>query len=115
MHPHDAEQAGARFAKADRAAREALLKEGQTCLADRAVHGVLFQLPQVGVYKAEVRGFRPARAVLFRRTVGFVATLLEVSVVVFAVMNILPGDTAPTSWGRTRPRMRWPRCASSWA
>lgn len=31
---------------------------------------------------------------LFRRTISFVLTLLAVSVVVFAVMNILPGDPA---------------------
>lgn len=31
---------------------------------------------------------------LFRRTVSFVLTLLAVSVVVFAVMNVLPGDPA---------------------
>lgn len=36
---------------------------------------------------------------LFRRTVGFVATLLAVSVVVFAVMNVLPGDPALTILG----------------
>lgn len=36
---------------------------------------------------------------LLRRTVGFVLTLLVVSVVVFAVMNILPGDPALTILG----------------
>ena len=36
---------------------------------------------------------------LFRRTVGFLATLLAVSVVVFAVMNVLPGDPALTILG----------------
>ncbi|MFD1509433.1 ABC transporter permease [Lacimonas salitolerans] len=36
---------------------------------------------------------------LFRRTVGFVATLLAVSLVVFAVMNVLPGDPALTILG----------------
>ncbi len=36
---------------------------------------------------------------LFRRTIGFVLTLLTVSVVVFAVMNILPGDPALTILG----------------
>jgi peptide/nickel transport system permease protein len=36
---------------------------------------------------------------LFRRTVGFVATLIAVSIVVFAVMNILPGDPALTILG----------------
>lgn len=36
---------------------------------------------------------------LFRRTVGFILTLLAVSVVVFAVMNVLPGDPALTILG----------------
>ena len=36
---------------------------------------------------------------LFRRTAGFVLTLLAVSVVVFAVMNVLPGDPALTILG----------------
>lgn len=36
---------------------------------------------------------------IFRRTAGFVATLFVVSAVVFAVMNILPGDPALTILG----------------
>jgi peptide/nickel transport system permease protein len=36
---------------------------------------------------------------LFRRTAGFVLTLLAVSAVVFAVMNVLPGDPALTILG----------------
>ena len=36
---------------------------------------------------------------LFRRTLGFVLTLLAVSLVVFAVMNVLPGDPALTILG----------------
>lgn len=36
---------------------------------------------------------------LLRRTLGFVLTLLAVSVVVFAVMNVLPGDPALTILG----------------
>ena len=36
---------------------------------------------------------------LFRRTLGFVLTLVAVSVVVFAVMNVLPGDPALTILG----------------
>ena len=36
---------------------------------------------------------------LFRRTLGFVLTLFAVSVVVFAVMNVLPGDPALTILG----------------
>ncbi len=43
----------------------------------------------------------PARMAYFliRRTIGFVLTLLTVSVVVFAVMNVLPGDPALTILG----------------
>lgn len=36
---------------------------------------------------------------IFRRTVGFILTLFAVSVVVFAVMNVLPGDPALTILG----------------
>lgn len=36
---------------------------------------------------------------LIRRTTGFILTLLAVSVVVFAVMNVLPGDPALTILG----------------
>ena len=36
---------------------------------------------------------------LLRRTIGFVLTLLTVSIVVFAVMNVLPGDPALTILG----------------
>lgn len=36
---------------------------------------------------------------LLRRTVGFIATLIAVSIVVFAVMNVLPGDPALTILG----------------
>ena len=37
---------------------------------------------------------------LLRRIAGFVLTLFAVSVVVFAVMNVLPGDPALTILGR---------------
>ncbi|MGJ8546212.1 MAG: ABC transporter permease [Sulfitobacter sp.] len=36
---------------------------------------------------------------IFRRSAGFIATLLAVSIVVFAVMNVLPGDPALTILG----------------
>ena len=36
---------------------------------------------------------------LFRRTAGFILTLIAVSIVVFAVMNVLPGDPALTILG----------------
>lgn len=39
------------------------------------------------------------QTILLRRTLGFVATLVAVSLIVFAVMNILPGDPAITILG----------------
>jgi peptide/nickel transport system substrate-binding protein len=56
--------------EADPEARNALLKEAQQYLADQAVHGFLFQLPQLGVYKTGVEGFWPSRAVLFQPLAG---------------------------------------------
>ncbi|NDW44471.1 ABC transporter substrate-binding protein [Ruegeria sp. PrR005] len=57
-------------AEADDAARNALLAEAQKYLADQAVHGFLFQLPQLGVYKTGVEGFWDSRAVLFQPLAG---------------------------------------------
>ncbi|MFD1509434.1 ABC transporter substrate-binding protein [Lacimonas salitolerans] len=54
----------------DTAKREELLKQGQTYLTDQAVHGFLFQLPQLGVYKTGVDGFWTSRAVLFQPLAG---------------------------------------------
>lgn len=51
-------------------ARNAMLKDAQKYLADQAVHGFLFQLPQLGVYKTNVEGFWPSRAVLFQPLAG---------------------------------------------
>lgn len=56
--------------EADPEARNALLKEAQQYLTDQAVHGFLFQLPQLGVYKAGVEGFWDSRAVLFQPLAG---------------------------------------------
>jgi len=56
--------------EADPEARNGLLKEAQKYLADQAVHGFLFQLPQLGVYKTGVDGFWPSRAVLFQPLAG---------------------------------------------
>ncbi|MDQ2093401.1 ABC transporter permease [Rhodalgimonas zhirmunskyi] len=39
------------------------------------------------------------QVILLRRTMGFVLTLIAVSVIVFAVMNVLPGDPAITILG----------------
>lgn len=45
--------------------RDALLRDGQEYLADHAVHGFLFQLPQLGVYDARLRGYWTSSPVLF--------------------------------------------------
>lgn len=42
-----------------------LLKEGQRFLAEDAVHGFLFQMPALGVYKTELSGYWPSAPVLF--------------------------------------------------
>ena len=44
---------------------DALLKEGQEFLAEDAVHGFLFQLPRLGVYKAGLTGYWTSAPVLF--------------------------------------------------
>ncbi|MFC6639752.1 ABC transporter substrate-binding protein [Sulfitobacter sp. JBTF-M27] len=54
----------------DPEARNALLQEAQQYLTGQAVHGFLFQLPQLGVYKTGVDGFWPSRAVLFQPLAG---------------------------------------------
>ncbi len=47
--------------EADAAKRNALLKEGQQYLSDQAVHGFLFQLPLLGVFRTEVKGYWSSR------------------------------------------------------
>lgn len=42
-----------------------LQKEGQRYLAEKAVHGFLFQLPRLGVYKANLSGYWTSSPVLF--------------------------------------------------
>jgi peptide/nickel transport system substrate-binding protein len=42
-------------------------------------------------------------------------SLLAVSVVVFAVTGVLPGDAAQEQLARKRPPSRWPRCVHRWA
>jgi peptide/nickel transport system substrate-binding protein len=49
----------------DSAARDDLLREGQEWLTENAIHGFLFQLPQLGVYDARLRGFWASAPVLF--------------------------------------------------
>ncbi len=54
----------------DPEARYKLEGEAQRYLTENAVHGFLFQLPQLGVYKKGVSGFWPSRAVLFQPLAG---------------------------------------------
>lgn len=54
----------------DPAARNELLKKGQTYLAEAAVHGFLFQLPQVNIQKKGIEGMWVSRPVLFQPLAG---------------------------------------------
>lgn len=56
--------------EADPAKREALLKQGQEYLTDQAVHGFLFQLPLLGVFKTGVEGFWKSTPVQFQPLAG---------------------------------------------
>jgi len=47
-----------------------LLKKGQTHLAENAVHGFLFQLPQVNIQKKGITGLWASRPVLFQPLAG---------------------------------------------
>lgn len=49
----------------DPAKLDALLKDGQRFIAEEAVHGFLFQLPLLGVYRKEISGYRTSSPVLF--------------------------------------------------
>ncbi len=49
----------------EEAKRADLLKEGQTYLSENAIHGFLFQLPQLGVYKTELQGYWTSSPVLY--------------------------------------------------
>lgn len=51
--------------EADESKRAELLREGQVYLADNAIHGFLFQLPQLGVYKKELKGYWTSSPVLY--------------------------------------------------
>ncbi|MFV0476041.1 MAG: ABC transporter substrate-binding protein [Pikeienuella sp.] len=57
-------------AETDAEARNALLKEAQEFLAENAVHGFLFQLPQLGVYKKGLTGFWASSPVSFQPMAG---------------------------------------------
>ena len=52
-------------AESDETARADLLKQAQTFIADEAVHGFLFQLPSIGVYKTELSGYWTSAPVIF--------------------------------------------------
>ncbi|MCR9124656.1 MAG: ABC transporter substrate-binding protein [Rhodobacteraceae bacterium] len=52
--------------EADPEVRTALLQDAQRYLTDQAVHGFLFQLPRLGVYRAGVEGFWQSSPVLFQ-------------------------------------------------
>ncbi|GHF34085.1 ABC transporter substrate-binding protein [Seohaeicola zhoushanensis] len=54
----------------DTAKRNELLKEGQKYLADNAVHGFLFQMPQISIIKTNVKGFWQSSPVLFQPLAG---------------------------------------------
>ena len=56
--------------EADPATREDMVKTAQTFIAENAIHGFLFQLPKLGVYKAGVDGFWAASPVLFQPLAG---------------------------------------------
>jgi len=49
----------------DPAARDALLKEGQQYLSDQSVHGFLFQMPLLGVFRTNVEGYWASAPVLY--------------------------------------------------
>ncbi|MBU2982833.1 ABC transporter substrate-binding protein [Lentibacter algarum] len=51
--------------EADPEKRNALLKEGQELLTEQAVHGFLFQLPLLGVFRNEVQGYWTSAPVLY--------------------------------------------------
>lgn len=53
-------------AEADPVKRDELLKKGQRYLTDQAVHGFLFQLPKLGIYKKDLKGFWESSPVLFQ-------------------------------------------------
>ena len=51
--------------EADPAKRDDLLKEGQQYLSDQAVHGFLFQMPLLGVFRTGVEGYWASSPVLY--------------------------------------------------
>ncbi len=51
--------------ESDPAKRDELLKEGQQYLSDQSVHGFLFQLPLLGVFRNDVKGYWSSAPVLY--------------------------------------------------
>lgn len=51
--------------EADPEARDALLRDGQRYLSDQSVHGFLFQLPLLGVFRDEVQGYWSSSPVIY--------------------------------------------------
>lgn len=51
--------------EADPVKRDDLLKQGQTYLSDQSVHGFLFQLPLLGIFKTNVEGYWSSSPVLY--------------------------------------------------
>jgi peptide/nickel transport system substrate-binding protein len=51
--------------ESDPAKRDELLKEGQNYLSDQSVHAFLFQLPLLGVFRNEVKGYWSSAPVLY--------------------------------------------------
>ena len=54
----------------DDAKRIEMLKEGQRYLAENAIHGFLFQLPQLGIYRVGLNGFWDSSPVLYQPLAG---------------------------------------------
>lgn len=52
--------------EADPARRSQLLQDAQRLISEQAVHGFLFQLPKLAVYRAGLTGFWPSSPVLFQ-------------------------------------------------
>jgi len=56
--------------ESDPGKRKLMLQEGQRILTDQAVHGFLFQLPLLGIFKNEVKGYWSSAPVLFHPLKG---------------------------------------------
>ena len=52
--------------EADPQKRSELIKQAQRYLTDKAVHGFLFQLPKLGIFKNGIEGFWKSAPVLYQ-------------------------------------------------